>query len=153
MIEVLIKYLPDKDCFGVYEPTSDTLLVSSNIGESLVGLSNFLRDSGQIETDILNSDDITYHLDSKAMRGIVENNVNLMKRLSNAPSGFMISSQRFGSSLTTQSSSGGNNQKNDFGKTKKFGNSSFGGKRDSGFSSFSGKSGFKSSSKKFGRYD
>ena len=39
MIEILIKYLPDKDCYGVYEPTTDTLLVSSSISESLVSLS------------------------------------------------------------------------------------------------------------------
>lgn len=150
MIEVLIKYLPDKDCFGVYEPTTDTLLVSSNIGESLANLSQFLKDSGMIDKDILSSDDIGYHLDSKAMRGIVENNINLMKRLSNAPSGFMISSQRFGSSLNSNSSQPKSEFKKESSDTGKFGNKSFGGKRDSGFSSFSGNSNFKSSYKKFG---
>lgn len=148
MIEILIKYLPDKDCYGVYEPTTDTLLVSSSISESLVSLSNFLKESGMTSTDIINSDNIIYHLDSRTMRGIIENNINLMKRLSNAPSGFMISSQRFGSSLTSSTQlSNSSDNKNDFGKTKKFGNSNFGGKKSGGFS---GNSGFKSSYKKFG---
>lgn len=150
MIEILINYMPDKDCFGVYEPSTDTLLVSSSISESLVSLSKFLKDSGMIETDIVNSDDIIYHLDSKTMRGIIENNMNLMKRLSQAPSGFMISSQRFGTSLNSSSSSSNTmpeKGKNDFGKTKKFGNSSFGGKKSGGFS---GNSSFKTSFKKFG---
>lgn len=153
MIEVLINYLPDKECYGVYEPSTDTLMVASNLSEALVSLSTFLKDSGMIDKDILSSNDISYHLDSHSMKGIVESNVNLLKRLSNAPSGFMISSQRFGSSLTSTQ-----NKKDNCGTTEsgfgnnKFGNKSFGGKK-SGFSSFSGsnKSGFKSSMSKFGR--
>lgn len=149
MIEVLIKHLPDKDCFGVYEPTSDTLMVASNISEALVSLSNFLKDSGMIDKDILSSSDISYHLDSYTMKAIVESNVNLMKRLNTAPSGFMISSQRFGSSLSSQNKKD-NNVSGDLGKNTKFGGKSFGGKRNSGFSSFSGNSNFGSSYKKFG---
>ena len=151
MIEVLINYLPEKGCYGVYEPSTDTLMVASNLSEALVSLSTFLKDSGMIDKDILSSNDISYHLDSHSMKGMVESNVNLLKRLSNAPSGFMISSQRFGSSLTsTQNRKDNNTSESGFGNNK-FGNKSFGGKKN-GFSSFSGgKSGFKSSMSKFGR--
>lgn len=154
MIEILINYVPDKKCFGVYEPSSDTIMYSGNLGEALVNLSKFLQDSGMISTDILGSNDISYHLDSETMKGIVESNVNLMKRLNTAPSGFMISSQRFGTTMTQNNkkdSSGelsSNNQSNKFGKTD------FGGMKGKNFSnsSFSGKSNFKSSFKKFGGY-
>lgn len=154
MIEVLINYLPDKDCYGVYEPSTDTLMVASNLSEALVSLSKFLKDSGMISGDILSSDNISYHLDSRSMKGIVESNVNLLKRLSNAPSGFMISSQRFGSSLTSSQNKKDGTSESGFRNNNKFGNKNFGGKK-SGFSSFSGnsKSGFKSSMSKFGRND
>lgn len=146
MIEVLIKYLPDRSCYGVYEPTTDTLMAASNISEALVSLSKFLKDSGMIDKDILSSDEISYHLDSQTMKAMVESNVNLMKRLNNAPSGFMMSSQRFGSSLTSQNKK----DNNVGGGDSKFGNKNFGGKRNSGFSSFSSNSNFGTSYKKFG---
>lgn len=147
MIEVLIKHLPDKDCFGVYEPTTDTLMVASNISEALVSLSKFLKDSGMIDKDLLTSSDISYHLDSYTMKAIVESNVNLMKRLNTAPSGFMISSQKFGSSLSQNRK---DNTGGDLGKDTKFGGKNFGGKKNSGFSSFSGNTNFGPSYKKFG---
>ena len=145
MIEVLIKYIPDKGYYGVYEPTTDTLMASSNISEALISLSNFLKDSGMITGDILSSNEISYHLDSHTMKAMVESNVNLMKRLNNAPSGFMISSQKFGSSINSQ-----NKKDNNAGGDSKFGNKNFGGKQKSGFSSFSGNSNFGTSFKKFG---
>lgn len=151
MIEVLINYMPDKECYGVYEPSTDTLLVSSNLSEALVSLSNFLKDSKMIDTDILNTTEIKYHLDSHTMKSIIESNVNLMKRLNNAPSGFMISSQRFGSSMTQNNNSRNEDfKKTKFDKTKKFGNSGFGG-RNKNFSSFSGDSKFAATYRKFGR--
>lgn len=149
MVEVLIKYMPEKECFGVYEPTTDTLMAAGNISEALVSLSKFLKDSGMIDKDILSSTDISYHLDSHTMKAIVESNVNLMKRLNTAPSGFMISSQRFGSSLTSSQNKKDINT-GDLGKNTKFGGKSLGGKRNSGFSSFSSNSNFSSSYKKFG---
>ena len=148
MVEVLIKYIPEKSCIGVYEPTTDTLMIASNISEALVSLSSFLKDSGMIDKDILSSDNISYHLDSHTMKTIVESNVNLMKRLNNSPSGFMISSQKFGSSLTSQNKK--DNITGNLGKDTKFGGKNFGGKKNSGFSSFSGNSNFSSSYKKFG---
>ena len=146
MIEVLINYVPEKKCFGVYEPSSDTIMYSGNLGEALVSLSKFLQDSGMISTDILNSDDISYHIDSATMKGIVESNVNLMKRLNTAPSGFMISSQKFGSSVTQN-----NKKDNNSGEQN---NNKFGDKKRKNFSNsgYSGNSGFKSSFKKFGGY-
>ena len=59
MIEILINYVQDKKCFGVYEPSSDTIMYSSNLGEALVNLSKFLKDSGMISTDMLGSNDIS----------------------------------------------------------------------------------------------
>lgn len=151
MIEVLINYIPDKKCFGVYEQSTDTLLYSESLSEALVSLSAFLKDSGLITEDILGCNNISYHMDSYTVKAMVESNVNLMKRLSNAPSGFMISSQRFGSTITQ------NNKKDnsrDFKTQSKFGRSSLGGKKGKNFSnsSFSGNSNFKSSFKKFGGY-
>lgn len=154
MVEVLINYFPEKKCFGVYEPSSDTLMFAENLSEALVQLSAFLKDSGMINADILSSNDISYHLDSATMKGIVESNVNLMKRLSTAPSGFMISSQRFGTTLNQQNNKRDNTEGQRGSKASKFGKTSFGGKSGKNFSnsSFSGNSNFKTSSKKFGGY-
>lgn len=152
MIEVLINYIPDKKCFGVYEQSTDTLLYAESLSEALVLLSAFLRDSGLITEDILSCNNISYHMDSYTVKAMVESNVNLMKRLSNAPSGFMISSQRFGSSMTQNNKK--DNSGGDFKTQSKFGRSSLGGKKGKNFSnsSFSGNSNFKTSFKKFGGY-
>lgn len=132
MVEVVINYSNDKDEFLVYEPTTDTVLVSKNLTEALVNLSNFLISKQLISSDLLNCSDISYHFDSETMKRMIESNVNLMKRLKTAPSGFTISSQRFGS--TTQSPK----KKNDGGNKNKFSNNFF------------GKNGFSTSMKKFG---
>ena len=68
--------------------------------------------------DLLGDDSIRYHIDSATLLAMVESNANLLKRLSQAPSGFMISSQRFGQSTTSPSSSGnrgGGQKKQKFG--------------------------------------
>lgn len=141
MVEIVINYDPAQDEYKIYEPTTDTLLLSKNLTEALVNLSLFLQSTGMITTDLLGSPDITYHLDSYTLKGMVESNVALLKKLKTAPSGFMISNQRFGG--------------NTGGGPKKSGDSGFG-KKDSGrgtsrrSSSFSGKSGFKTANKKFG---
>ena len=80
---------------------------------------------------ILDYGEISYHIDSATMKAMIESNVNLMKRLNSAPSGFTRASQKFGGS------SGG---------TRKESNGK-GFKRSSG--SFS-KSGFNETYKKFG---
>lgn len=90
MVEIVINYVSEKQQFKVYEPTTDTLIVSSSLTEALVNLSNFLVQSGLIQGDILSYPDISYHLDSYTVKAMVESNVNLLKRLQTAPSGFMI---------------------------------------------------------------
>jgi len=147
MIEIVINYDPTSQVFKVYEPTTDTLLITASITESFVKLSEFLKQQGMIPEDILKSQDISYHIDSPTFIAMVESNVNLLKRLNTTPSGFTISSQRFGvsnaqPSISTQlaakkGNSGGNYKS---GKKSKF---------STGGGSFS-KSSFNMSNKKFG---
>lgn len=94
MIEIVIKY--DAGKFLVYEPTTDTLMACTNLTEALTALNDFLKSSGMSNVDILENPNISYHIDSHTMKSIVEGNVNLLKRLNQAPSGFMISEKRFG---------------------------------------------------------
>ena len=143
MIDVVVTYDKDQEVFKVYEPTSDTLLVTSNLSESFVKLSEFLKNSGMINNDILTSDNIRYHIDSATFLAMIESNVNLLKRLNQSPSGFMISSQRFGQSQTNLSSQI---------QQKKGNNSSEGKKRKFKSGKFS-KSSFDSSYRKFGGYE
>ena len=146
MVEVVINYDSGKDEFKVYEPTTDTILVSKTLSEALVNLSSFLVGSKLTQADILNCSDISYHFDSETMKRMVESNVNLMKRLKTAPSGFTLSSQRFGTTIMSQTTQRNKNQNNNYG------NNSNSEKRKYKFSNngFSGKNGFSSSSKKFG---
>ena len=154
MVEVVINYNKDNQNFQVYEPTTDTLLVSSNLTEALVNLSIFLNSAGLLQGDILDYPEISYHLDSYTVKSMVESNVNLIKRLQTAPSGFMISSQKFGGSTISKQKKEkkSNNGFDHTGfdkayksevKSKHFSNSSRS-------ASFSGKSGFRTANKKFG---
>ena len=118
MIQVVINYDPGTREYKVYEPSTNTILVTTNITEALVNLSKFLLDSGMIDIDILNSDDISYHLDSATMKAIVKSNVTLLKRLNNGPSEIMKSSQKFGQEAKVPSTSFG-------GKSTSFGSGKF----------------------------
>lgn len=100
MIDIVIEYHKDTESFKLYEPTTDTLIVSSNLTEALVNLSTFLDTSGLGNGDILVSDNINYHIDSATMKAMIESNVNLMKKLNSGPSGFTRSSQKFGGGST-----------------------------------------------------
>lgn len=140
MIEIVINYDQNSKVYKVYEPTSDTLLITSNLSESLIKLSEFLKNSGMIQSDILASDCISYHLDSATMIAMIESNVSLLKRLAQAPSVFTASSQKFGKNLT----SGGFNKNNSDNKKK---GSDY---KLKGNSNFFSKSSFKNSMKKFG---
>lgn len=137
MIDIVINYDKDKKMFKVYESSSDTLMITSSLSESLLNLNKFLKDSNLINKDILQDDNITYHLDSGTMVAMVESNVNLMKRLRNSPSGFINSSQKFGSSL-------GNNKNNSSNSQEK---SNKKGRRGTGMFS---NTAFRNSYKKFG---
>ena len=134
MIEIVIKYDMVKKAYAIYEPTTDSLMVADNLTEALLMLNRFLLDSGMSKVDILSCPDISYHIDSQTMLSIIEGNMKLMKRLNTAPSGFQISTQRFGGSMTS------NNKKDDGKKTQP---------RRSG-NNFQGATGFRSSYKKFG---
>jgi len=133
MINIVINYDPAQEMYKIYEPTTDTLLVSANLTEALVSLNAFLISQGWTKEDILHENNIIYHLDSPTVVAMVTGNLELMKRLNQAPSGFMLSEHKFG--ISQQSSTGnGNTDK----KTKRKGNR------------LAGAKGFNNAYKKFG---
>lgn len=126
MIEVVINYNPDKDLYMVYEPSTNTLLATSNVTEALVNLSKFLKDSGMTSVDILECNEISYHLDSNTMKAIVKSNVALMKRLKNGPSELVKSSQKFGQEMHKTKPNSGSIPSTSFGgKSSSFGSGKF----------------------------
>lgn len=135
MVEVVINYDKENKLFKAYEPSTDTLFVTSSLGDTFNKLEAHLKQFGLIAGSLLADQNITYHLDSPTFISIVQSNANLLKRLNNAPTGFMISQQRLG-----LGSGGGNDRKENW---KKGGNN----KRRSG--TFS-KSNLGNASKKFG---
>ena len=134
MIEIVINYDPQRKEFKAYEASTDTLFITTSLGETFLKLEETLKSKGLVES-LLTSCDITYHIDSYVLLGLVENNVNLLKRLNQAPSGFSISQNRFGGSSTPSNNSGGKSS-----SSKKFAKSS----------SYFSKSTFNDSYKKFG---
>lgn len=96
MIDVVINFDESKGEFKLYEPTTDTLLITTSLGETFGKLDEFLREQGLIATNILSTADINYHIDSVTFIAMVKSNADLLKRLNTAPSGFTISSNRFG---------------------------------------------------------
>lgn len=139
MIEIVINYDPATKEFKAYEPQTDTLLITSSLGETFMKLDEFLKQQGLITVDLLAASNITYHIDSYVFLGLIENNVNLLKRLNQAPSGFMISQSRFGISPN----------QNQIRKDKPDWASGKAKKKYGGTGTFS-KSSFQSSNKKFG---
>ena len=111
MVEVVIKYDTIKGLYQVYEPSTKTLLVSDNIGQALVNLSQFLLENGLENVNILRASDISYHLDSSTMCAIIESNFALQKRLSDAPTGFIQSERKFGTRDKSGSGGGGFSKK------------------------------------------
>ena len=96
MINVVINYDSQTKEYRLYEPTTDTIIITSNLSETFIKLSEFLVSSGMITGDLLNTDQVTYHLDSGTLISMVESNVNLLKRLmQQAPSVFASASQKF----------------------------------------------------------
>lgn len=151
MINVVINYDSQRKEYKLYEPTTDTIIITANLSETFIKLSEFLTNAGLISGgDILNTDQVTYHLDSGTLISMVESNVNLMKRLTTqAPSIFTASALKFGSSSSSsQNLSTQQKQKQDYSKGK-------GGKGDyqqpmkSSGGVFS-KSSFRTTNKKFG---
>lgn len=150
MIEIVINYDKDRKEFKLYEPTTDTLFITTSLGESFIKLNEFLQSQGMITGDILESLDITYHIDSLTFLALIENNVNLIKRLNTAPTAFMASSQKFGlpanglqQAPRQQQQFQGKGNNNYDGKRKDY-------KRDRGSSGFFSNTSFRGSYKKFG---
>ena len=135
---ILINYSDSGKVYQIYDPETETALISENLTEALVNLGNYLTSIGVMPKgqDLLSVDTITYQIDPATMRAMIEPNVALMKRLHEAPSAFMISSQKFGSSnAPTQSK---DPEKGTI--KKKLGKSG----------NVTGRSGFSKSDKKFG---
>lgn len=153
MVQIVINYDPGTQEFRIYEPMTDTILVSSNLTEAFVVLSDFLVSTQMISGNILDETEISYHFDSYTVKAMIESNVNLIKRLKSGPSGFTIASQRFGGSSLPSPQQTYREKKSNPGMvaggfspgTTGFGKKGFGGQQG-----FSGKSGFKNSDKKFG---
>lgn len=127
MIDIVINYNKEKQMYGIYESSTDTYMLSANLSEGLVYLEKFLKDTKLINTGLLESTNISYNLDSYSMKAMIESNVALMKRLNSAPSGFMISQQKFGGSniQQKQKQQTSQNNKGHFGKRTGFTNSKF----------------------------
>ena len=136
MIEIVINYDQGLGLFKLYEPQTDTLLMTSGLGDLFIQISDVLKERGLIAADIFSQADVMYHVDSLTILALIENNVNLLKRLNTAPSGFTVSSQRFGVSQQQSQQSNGNN--NYSGKKRKAGQGVF------------KNSAFRNSNKKFG---
>jgi hypothetical protein len=156
MIDVVINYDKAKKEYRLYEPTTDTIIITSNLSETFIKLSELLVSTGLIpDGDILNTNLVTYHLDSGTLISMVESNVNLLKRLTQqAPSIFTSAARKFGgvsaSNSLLSSSQSSFQKKNDYNNRetdKKSGGNNSTLLKSSGVFS---KSSFKSSQKKFG---
>lgn len=137
MIEIVINFDSSRNEYKIYEPTTDTLMASSNLTEALCLLNKFIESSGLSSIpNILECPNISYHLDSATMKAMIESNIALIKRLQTAPSGFTQSNRKFGGQTVVQQKPKDNFQKSNKNKTSM----SYG---------FSGADGFRKSFKKF----
>jgi hypothetical protein len=141
MIEIVINHDPSRHEYKIYEPTTDTLMASSNLTEALCMLNKFIESSGLSNVgNILDCPDISYHIDSATMKAMIESNISLLNRLRTAPSGFAASSQKFGGTTQFQ-------QKMTQQKAMQGGSSQR--KKNTMSSGFSSADGFRKSYKKF----
>jgi len=150
MIEIVINYDSNRKEFKLYEPTTDTLLITANLGELFIQLNDFLKSQGMITDDILGTLDITYHIDSPTFLALIENNITLLKRLNTAPTAFMSSAQKFGLPTTPQPQPQQNQQFQGKGNNNYYDGKKKGYKRERGSTGFFSNSSFRGSYKKFG---
>lgn len=155
-MDIVINYDTSTKEYKLYEPGTDTLIISMNLTEGLVNLNEFLISVGLVNGDILGSPDISYHLDGETFIAMIKSNVELLKKIQSGPSEFKKSAGKFGLSQASSGyvpkakrydsgfSSGGNKK-----STSEFSR----GSKNFSSGSFSGsKSGFGKSGKgKFGR--
>lgn len=144
MIDVVINYDLEKNEYKIYEPTTDTILITTSLGETFIKLDEFLKQNKLITTNILNTEEVNYHLDSMTFIALVKSNVDLLKRLNTAPSGFTTSSQRFGQPTSSFSK----NKKSD----SNFDSENKSSKNRHNYGTFS-KTSFRNSGRKFGGYN
>lgn len=119
MIDVVVNFDPTRGEFKLYEPTTDTLLITTSLGETFAKLDEFLKEHELISSSILATANVNYHIDSATFIAMVKSNADLLKRLNNAPSGFMISSNRFGITPSQNSLNDSYKNKNTRGKGKR----------------------------------
>lgn len=139
MIEIVVKFDQESKNFKIYESSTQTLLISDTLGDGFRNLSEFLRESGMIKTNIVEELGILYHLDSYTFSEIIKSNQSLMTRVKEMPSEFKNSAAKFGTTL------GGGKSKSEFSR----GSDNFKKGKMSGFK----KSGFGKSFRKFGKND
>jgi hypothetical protein len=96
MVDIVINFNQEKNLYVAYEGTTDTILMTASLGDTFNKLEEHLKNYGLIAGNLLSEQNITYHIDSPTFIAMVKSNATLLKRLNNAPSGFMISSQRLG---------------------------------------------------------
>lgn len=153
-MDIVINYDPGTKEYKIYEPTTDSMIVSMNLTEGLVNLNLFLKSSGLIseDSDILLSKNIGYHLDSETFIAMIQSNVDLLKRLQSGPSEFKKSAGKFGLPTTSHTYIPKAKQAQSFAdKGKKSSDFSRGSKNFSSGSFSGSKSGFgKSKKSKFG---
>lgn len=101
MIEVVIRYNESRQEFVIYEPTTDTMMVGSNLTECLGNLSKLLMEMSGL--NLLDNSEVSYHIDSYTMKTMITSNVDLLKQLKSGPSGFTRSQQKFGGGTSANS--------------------------------------------------
>lgn len=154
-MDIVINHDPSTKEYKLYEPSTDSLIISMNLTEGLVNLNEFLKSSGLITEDILKSTNIAYHLDGETFIAMIQSNVDLLKRIQSGPSEFKKSAGKFGlpqasSNYTPKSKR--YNGSSGFGDKKSGGDFSRGSKNFSSGSFSGSNSGFGKSKKgKFGR--
>ena len=117
MIDVVINFDKEKNLYIAYESITDTLLMTSSLGDTFNKLEEHLKNFGIIAGNLLSEQNITYHIDSPTFVAMVKSNADLLKRLNNAPSGFMISSQRLGINTNNNKNSKKRKQEGSFSKS------------------------------------
>jgi hypothetical protein len=96
MTEVVVKYDKGNNEYHIYENTSQTLIMSRTLGEGFSNLNLFLIRSGQIQKSLIEDEDVIYHFDGHTFKEIIKSNMALLKRVSDIPSEFKNSANKFG---------------------------------------------------------
>lgn len=96
MTEIVVKYDKSSNEYHIYENTSQTLIMSRTLGEGFSNLNLFLIQSGQIQKSLIEDEDVIYHFDGHTFKEIIKSNIALLKRVSDIPSEFKNSANKFG---------------------------------------------------------